>query len=52
MSKIELVIDADNKPANLPSPEVIIQQCRRARTDPNKRGVPLVDESRGGVVYA
>ena len=53
MSKIELVIDAENKPANLPSPGVIIQQCRRSRaTSSNKRGVPLVDESRGGVAYA
>ena len=57
MSNIELVIDADNKPANLPSPDVIIQQCRRARTRTsatytNNSGVRLVDESCGGAVCA
>ena len=53
MSKIELVIDAENKPANLPSPEVIIQQCRRARAaNSNIRGIPLVEESHDSVIHA
>lgn len=50
-ARIELFIDAINKPYNLPDPEGIIQQCRDARSNPansrsNKdRGVPLVDKS-------
>ena len=61
MSNIELVINADNKPANLPSPDVIIQQCFRARAqiraqiragDPNQSGIRLVDESRDDAVHA
>jgi hypothetical protein len=56
MSQINLVIDGDNKPVNLPAPKEIVQQCRdaaRARSSAansdsnNLRGVPLVDESRG-----
>ena len=57
MSNIEFVIDANNKPANLPSSDVIIQQCRRARTRTsatytNNSGIRLVDESRGDAICA
>lgn len=45
MSMIELVIDANNNPVNLPSPEVIIEQCpllaRVQSTATNIRGVKL-----------
>lgn len=56
MSQIELVIDSDNNPVNLPSPMEIVQQCRdaaRARSSApdsgsnNLSGVPLVDKSSG-----
>ena len=56
MSQIELVIDGDNKPVNLPDPKEIVEQCHdaaRARssaanTNSNDlRGVPLVDKSSG-----
>jgi hypothetical protein len=43
MSQIKLAIDADNKPANLPSLNAIIEQCRRSKSD--ERGTPLTDES-------
>ena len=56
MSQIELVIDSDNNPVNLPSPMEIVQQSRdaaRARSrapdsgSNNLSGVPLVDKSSG-----
>ena len=40
MSNIDLVIDADNKLANLPSPDVIIQQCLHAHAQPKRRPSP------------
>ena len=55
MSNIELVIDADNKPANLPSLDMIIEQCWRAYPQisaSNQRGCCLVDESGDNAVCA
>ncbi|KAF5368778.1 hypothetical protein D9615_010412 [Tricholomella constricta] len=43
MAQIKIVIDAENKPANLPDPEVIIEQCHGpAHTKINFRGVRLL----------
>jgi hypothetical protein len=61
MVQIDFDFVAENKPHNLPSAEVIIQQCntRRAQAkaaNPNPnvdiRGVSLLDESNGGAAYA
>lgn len=55
MANMELVIDADNKPANLPSPDMIIQQSCRAQAQvnaSNQRGFRLVDESGDNSVCA
>ena len=51
MPRIELVIDSDNKPANLLDSKAIVQGCRdAANADSNSnyiRGTRLVDKSRG-----
>ncbi|KAF8641617.1 hypothetical protein AX16_009892, partial [Volvariella volvacea WC 439] len=62
MSQITLIFTADNKPDNLPSPDVIVQQCRAARasikaanansSSSDLPGVPVIDESPGGAVCA
>jgi hypothetical protein len=44
MSQVKSVILADNRPANLPAPENIVQLCRDAGYD--VRGIPIIDESR------
>ena len=45
MPQIKIIIESENKPANLPTPEEIIQQCRIERpaqvTETNKFGVKL-----------
>ena len=56
ISQIELVIDGNNKPVNLPDPKAIVQQCRDAAHAQSSdaansysnyvSGIPLVDESR------
>ena len=55
MPQIELVIDNDNKPANLLGPKAIIKQCRDAANADSSsdyiRGIPLVDKS-CGTTYA
>ncbi|KAG5653252.1 hypothetical protein H0H81_001509 [Sphagnurus paluster] len=58
MVEIVPVIDAEDKPANLPSPEVIVRRCRTARVrikaanpDHDVRGVPLVDDSGAAYVW-
>ena len=45
MSQVKSVILADNRHANLPLPEDIMQLCRDAGYD--VRGIPIIDESRG-----
>ena len=47
MSQIKSVILADDRPADLPPPEKIVQLCRDAVYDYNIRGFPLIDEFRG-----
>ncbi|TFK69304.1 hypothetical protein BDN72DRAFT_619183 [Pluteus cervinus] len=53
MPQIEVIIDAENKPANLPTPEVIIEQCRihssAQRTAINTHGVRLILDD--GIYY-
>lgn len=50
MFQIEIIIDSEHKPVNLPTPEVIVEQCRNQgraqRTAINFNGVrlPLDDE--------
>jgi len=45
MSQVKSVILADDRPANLPLSENIVQLCRDAGYD--VRGIPVIDESRG-----
>ncbi|KAF8270091.1 hypothetical protein EI94DRAFT_1798582 [Lactarius quietus] len=44
MSRVKSVILADNRPANLPLPEDIVQLCRDAAYD--VRGIPVLEEFR------
>jgi len=45
MLQVKSVILADNRPADLPLPENIVQLCRDSGYD--VRGIPIIDESRG-----
>ncbi|KAH9973532.1 hypothetical protein BGW80DRAFT_1459014 [Lactifluus volemus] len=45
MSQVKSVILADDRPANLPLPEDIVQLCRDAGYW--VRGIPIIDQSRG-----
>jgi hypothetical protein len=47
MSQVKSVILADNRPADLPLPEDIVQLCQDAGYDYNVRGIPIIDQSRG-----
>ena len=47
MSQVKSAILADNRPANLPLPENIVQLCRNAGY--NVRGIPAINGSRGVV---
>jgi len=47
MSQVKSAILADNRPADLPLPENIVQLCLDAGYDYDIRGIPVIDESHG-----